>query len=52
MFLKPLRPIEKSIGAPCEAEFRELINVLLPMADNGIKWRVILHSIRAASTFS
>lgn len=36
--LKPLLPPNKPIGSPREVELREVVNALMYVADNGIKW--------------
>jgi hypothetical protein len=36
-----LLPAEKFIGAPGKVEVREIINALMYVADNGIKWRAM-----------
>lgn len=44
--LKPLLPAEKNpIGSPREVELREVMNALLYVADNGIKWRAMPHDL-------
>lgn len=48
--LKPLLPAEKHIGAPREVELREILNALLYVADNGIKWRAMPHDFPAWQT--
>ena len=48
--LEPLLPGEKSIGAPREVELREIINALMYVADNGIKWRALPHDFPAWQT--
>ncbi len=47
ILLEPLLPAEKSIGAPREVELREIINALMYVADNGIKWRALPHDFPA-----
>ena len=41
--LEPLLPPEKAIGSPREVELREVVNALMYVADNGIKWRALPH---------
>lgn len=42
--LKPLLPGERNrIGSPREVELREVVNALMYVADNGIKWRAMPH---------
>jgi len=48
--LKTLLPAEKHIGAPREVELREILNALLYVADNGIKWRAMPHDCPAWQT--
>lgn len=48
--LKPLLPAEKPIGAPREVELREILNALLYVVDNGIKWRAMPHDFPAWQT--
>lgn len=48
--LKPLLPGENRIGSPREVEIREVVNALLYVADNGIKWRAIPHDFPAWQT--
>jgi len=48
--LKPLLPQKKRIGSPREIELRELVNALMYVADNGIKWRAMPHDLPAWQT--
>jgi transposase len=49
--LKPLLAAEQNrIGSPREVELREVVNALMYMADNGIKWRAIPHDFPAWQT--
>ncbi len=48
--LKPLLPQENRIGSPREIELRELVNALMYVADNGIKWRAMPHDLPAWQT--
>ena len=42
--LKPLLPQERNpIGTPRTLELREVVNALLYVVDNGIKWRALPH---------
>lgn len=42
--LKPLLPEERNrIGSPREVELRSVVNALMYVADNGIKWRAMPH---------
>lgn len=48
--LKPLLPPENLIGSPREVELREVVNALMYVADNGIKWRALPHDFPAWQT--
>lgn len=48
--LEPLLPPNKPIGSPREVELREVVNALLYVADNGIKWRARPHDFPAWET--
>jgi transposase len=48
--LKPLLPPNKPIGSPREVELREVVNALMYVADNGIKWRAMPHDFPAWET--
>lgn len=48
--IKPLLPPNKPIGSPCEVELREVVNALMYVADNGIKWRAMPHDFPAWET--
>jgi len=39
--LEPLLPPHKPIGSRREVELREVVNALMYVADNGIKWRAL-----------
>lgn len=48
--LEPLLPPDKPIGSPREVELREVVNALMYVADNGIKWRALPHDFPAWET--
>lgn len=48
--LKPLLPTEHQIGTPREVELREVVNALMYVVDNGIKWRAMPHDFPAWQT--
>ena len=48
--LEPLLPGKKPIGATRQVELREIINGLMYVADNGIKWRAMPHDFPAWQT--
>ena len=49
--LKPLLPTEQNrIGSPREVELREVVNALMYVVDNGIKWRAMPHDLPAWQT--
>lgn len=49
--LKPLLPPDENrIGSPREVELREVVNALMYVADNGIKWRAMPHDLPAWQT--
>lgn len=49
--LKPLLPAKTNrIGSPREVELREVVNALMYIADNGIKWRAMPHDFPAWQT--
>lgn len=48
--LKPLLPAKNRIGSPREVELREVVNALMYVADNGIKWRAMPHDLPAWQT--
>ena len=49
--LKPLLPAHNNrLGSPREVELREVINALMYVADNGIKWRAMPHDLPAWQT--
>ena len=48
--LKPLLPPKKPIGSNSEVELREVVNALMYVADNGIKWRAMPHDFPAWET--
>ena len=50
MKLFPLLPQENRIGSPREVELREVMNALMYVADNGIKWRAMPHDLPAWQT--
>jgi transposase len=45
--LEPLLPPHKPIGSRREVELREVVNALMYVADNGIKWRALPHDFPA-----
>jgi putative transposase len=49
--LKPLLPEERNrIGSPREVKLREIVNALMYVVDNGIKWRAMPHDLPAWQT--
>lgn len=48
--LEPLLPPQKTIGSPREVDIREVVNALMYVADNGIKWRAMPHDFPAWQT--
>ncbi len=48
--LQPLLPLENSIGTPREVKLREVVNALMYVVDNGIKWRALPHDFPAWQT--
>ena len=49
--LKPLLPAEQNrIGSPREVKLREVVNAVMYVADNGIKWRALPHDLPAWQT--
>lgn len=48
--LEPLLPPEKPVGSGREVDLREVINALMYVADNGIKWRAMPHDFPAWQT--
>jgi transposase len=48
--LKPLLPQANHIGSPRCVELREVMNALMYVADNGIKWRAMPHDLPAWQT--
>ncbi len=48
--LEPLLPPHKPIGSRREVELREVVNALMYVADNGIKWRALPHDFPAWET--
>lgn len=48
--LEPLLPPEKSVGSEREVDLRAVINALMYVADNGIKWRAMPHDFPAWQT--
>ena len=49
--LKLLLPAEENrIGTPRKVELREVVNALMYVADNGIKWRAMPHNLPAWQT--
>lgn len=43
--LAPLLPAASGIGSPRQVDLREVINALMYVADNGIKWRALPHDL-------
>lgn len=50
MILEPLLPPKKLVGSEREVDLREVINALMYVADNGIKWRAMPHDLPAWQT--
>jgi len=48
--LQPLIPSANHIGSPRSVELREVMNALMYVADNGIKWRAMPHEFPAWQT--
>jgi len=48
--LEPLVPVERPMGAPREVELREIVNAVMYVSDNGIKWRAMPHDFPAWQT--
>lgn len=48
--LEPLLPAERRTGSPRQVEIREVLNALMYVADNGIKWRALPHDFPAWQT--
>lgn len=48
--LEPLLPPKKSVGSEREVDLREVINALMYVADNGIKWRAMPHDFPSWQT--
>lgn len=48
--LDALLPTGNSTGSPCEVELREVLNALISIANNGIKWRALSHDFPAWQT--
>ena len=48
--LEPLLPPKKPLGSRREVELREVVNALMYVADNGIKWRALPHDFPAWET--
>lgn len=48
--LEPLLPQHNGIGSRREVELREVVNALMYVADNGIKWRALPHDFPAWQT--
>lgn len=48
--LAPLLPPQKTIGSPREVDIREGVNAFMYVADNGIKWRAMLHDFPSWQT--
>lgn len=50
MILEPLLPPKKPVGSDREVDLREVLNALMYVADNGIKWRAMPHDFPAWQT--
>ena len=48
--LEALLPPEKPVGSERKVDLREVINALMYVADNGIKWRAMPHDFPAWQT--
>ncbi len=48
--LQPLISSANHIGSPRSVELREVMNALMYVADNGIKWRAMPHEFPAWQT--
>ena len=48
--LEPLLPPEKPVGSDRKVDLREVLNALMYVADNGIKWRAMPHDFPAWQT--
>lgn len=48
--LEPLLPQDNGIGSPRTVQLREILNALMYVADNGIKWRAMPHDLPAWQT--
>jgi len=48
--LEPLLPQGNGIGSPRSVQLREVVNALMYVADNGIKWRGMPHDFPAWQT--
>jgi transposase len=48
--LAPLLPTERQTGSPRRVEIREVLNAVMYVADNGIKWRALPHDFPAWQT--
>ena len=47
VILKPLLPTQQPVGSPRQVVLCEVINALLYVSDNGIKWRALPHDFPA-----
>jgi len=45
--LEPLLPQDNGIGSPRSVQLQEVVNALMYVADNGIKWRAMRHDFPA-----
>ena len=50
VILKPLLPTQQPVGSPRQVVLCEVINALLYVSDNGIKWRALPHDFPAWQT--
>jgi len=48
--LEPLLPQDNGIGSPRSVQLREVVNALMYVVDNGIKWRAMPHDFPAWQT--
>ena len=43
--IEPLIPVHQGVSHPQEVNLREVVNAIVYWADNGIKWRAMLHDL-------
>ncbi|AJD58608.1 IS5 family transposase [Synechococcus elongatus] len=48
--LEPILPSANPLGSPRTVEIREVVNVWMYIAENGIQWRSLLHDFPAWQT--